>query len=275
MKKKDHFNRTASFPDLKAALRPKRQLGQNFLADPNIVRKIIEACNITPEESVLEIGPGQGVLTRYLVEKTKNVIAVETDPRLCKLLEEQLAGQSIQIIHADFLKYNLDPLPDQLKVIGNLPYYITTPILSKLAEHRRKIKSIYITVQWELGQRIAAAFDTKEYGAFSCFVQYYLEPKILFKIKNTCFRPVPKVDSCFMQLLVREQPPERANDEKLLFQIIQFAFQQRRKTILNALSAGFEKKLLQDIFVRSGISPDKRAENLALTDFIRLSNSLG
>lgn len=254
--------------------RPKRSLGQNFLTDPNIQRKIIEACGIQPEEYVLEVGPGTGALTDDLSAQAKGVIAVETDRQLVETLSTQFAETNVTIIHADFLKYPLSKLPSPLKLVGNLPYYISSPIIEKLLKNKTKFLSIFIMLQWELGKRLIAKPGTKDYSSLSCFVQYHTEPKILFKIKNTCFRPAPKVDSCFLELKIPAKPRYNVKDEERLFNIIRLSFQQRRKTIGNSLARYVEKPKIQEVLGRLKISDKARAENLSLEDFVNLANEV-
>ncbi len=256
------------------AITPKRQLGQVFLTDKNIIQKIISSCAITPEDKVLEIGPGPGTLTGYLASMAKEVIAVETDQRFCQQLEQDYKGKNITIVHADFLKYDLRSLPKNLIVVGNIPYYISSPIIETLIENRARFTSLFLTVQLEFGRRMVAAPHTKDYSALSCFVQYYTSPKILFKISNVSFSPKPKVDSCFMHLAVRTKPLLKAKDESLLFKLIQHAFQQRRKTLPNAFQPVVEKGKLISILTNLGLNPQLRPENLTIQNFVDISNQV-
>ena len=253
---------------------PKRQLGQNFLIDPNILRKIVAACDLRPTDTVLEIGAGLGVLTRELSKHVKKVFAIETDQKLCSSLAEQFNHSNVDIIHADFLKYSFNTLPAPLKVVGNLPYYISTPIIEKILRHREKFITLYITIQWELGLRMTAQINHRDYSSLSCYLQYYSDPKILFKIKNTCFRPVPKVDSCFMELKIRSKPLYKVDNEELLFKLIRFAFQKRRKTITNALDVLIERKKLKGILEVLHIDGKLRAENLSLKNYAELTETI-
>ncbi|HOW36276.1 MAG TPA: 16S rRNA (adenine(1518)-N(6)/adenine(1519)-N(6))-dimethyltransferase RsmA [Candidatus Omnitrophota bacterium] len=256
------------------SLTPKKQLGQNFLIDRNILSKITEACALTPTETILEIGPGLGHLTAHLAEKVSRVIAIETDRRFCKELTERFKGSNVEIIQADFLKYDLTNLPLKLKVIGNLPYYISSAIIAKILQERERFSSLFTTVQLEFGRRLVARPDTKDYSAFSCFVQYYAEPKLLFKIKNTSFKPAPKVDSCFMRLHLREKPLYENVDEPLLFHIIHHAFQKRRKTLPNALDGIIKKGQSSAILNSLGISLNARPENLTIKNFVDIAGAL-
>ena len=271
---------------------PKKHLGQRFLIDPQVTAKIISACQLKPEDTVLEIGPGSGVLTRWIAPRVKRVIAVETDQRFFEKLKEETLKTNIEVIHADFLKYDLGLLQSvkKLKVIGNLPYYISSPIITRLLNARQYFSSIFITVQLEFGRRLGAKVDTKDYSALSCFVQYCADVKMLFKIKGAAFKPVPKVDSCFMRIIPHEKFPfidlcttttnigkekvSKANDEELLFKIIQQAFQQRRKTLPNTLSGLIERERLYPILESLKIDPKSRPENLSVKDFVELANNV-
>jgi len=256
---------------LKTAYSPKKNLGQNFLVDKRIQEKIIQACEFKPEDTVVEIGPGQGVLTRLIAPHVKKLICVETDRDLIEPLRASLPSL-VEIIHADFLKWDMGHLPDGTKVIGNIPYYISTPIIEKLIKDRTSISSAFLTVQLEFGQRLTARSGGKDYGSLSCFAQYYADIKMLFKIKNTCFKPAPKVDSCFLNLMMRSQVEK--TDEEFLFKLIQTAFQQRRKNIVNSLKGLVGKEKLEGALETLGINPNARPENLTLSNYINLSNYL-
>ena len=263
-----------SRPQPSAYFTPKKHLGQNFLIDPRIKQKIISACELCPDETILEIGPGMGALTDELIKHTRQVIAIEKDVRALNELTLRLQNTNALLIHADFLKYPLAQLPNKIKVVGNLPYYIATPIMERLLLEREKFSSIYITVQHELALRMTASKDTKEYGAFSCFVQYYAQVQHLFKIKNTAFKPVPKVHSAFLKLTPRNTASLDTAQETLLFQIIRQAFQQRRKTIVNALAKSIAPRTLEQILDNLHLSRHLRPENLSLENFIELTHEL-
>ncbi len=270
---------------LKKVYHPKKNLGQNFLTDIRIQRKIIQSCDLKPEEVVVEIGPGQGVLTRLIAPQVKRLICVETDRDLIGHLRDCFVAKNaprndtesrnpVEIVHADFLKWDMSHLPLGVKVIGNIPYYISTPIIEKLIEDRKKFSAAFLTVQLEFGGRLTAKAGGKDYGSLSCFVQYYADIKMIFKIRNTCFKPVPTVDSCFLRLMMRPQPEELASDERFLFKLIQTAFQQRRKNIVNALKGLVGRKKLEESLERLGINPNARPENLTLSNYIGLCNAL-
>ena len=251
----------------------KKHLGQNFLVDENAKQRIINACGLTADDLVLEIGPGLGALTTEITKRTKHLYAIETDEGLYQQLLSQCADQPITLIHADFLNYDLAKLPLPLKAIGNLPYNISTPIIEKLLLNRNHFRDAYLTVQLEFGKRLAAKPNSKDYGALSCFVQYTCDVKILLKIKNTSFRPIPKVTSCLVKLTFRD-PVDKAEDENFFFKIIRLAFKQRRKQIINALSSVIEKDKLGRIFKNLGLKETLRAENLGIKNYIDLAREM-
>ena len=256
---------------MNSTYRPKKELGQNFLTDARIQQKIIQACDLKPEDVVVEIGPGQGALTRLIAPKVKRLICVETDR---DLIEPLKALKGVEVIHADFLKWDMGHLPSGLKVIGNIPYYISTPIIEKLIADRARLSEAFLTVQLEFGERLTANAGGKEYGSLTCFAQYYAEMKMLFKIKNNCFKPAPKVDSCFLRMIIGEDRQEYASDEEFLFKLIQTAFQQRRKNIVNTLKGLVAREKLEGALEGLGIPPNARPENITLINYIKLSNLL-
>ncbi|MEW6170766.1 MAG: 16S rRNA (adenine(1518)-N(6)/adenine(1519)-N(6))-dimethyltransferase RsmA [Candidatus Omnitrophota bacterium] len=249
--------------------KPQKKLGQNFLVDKNIQEKIIESCDLKNTDVVLEIGAGNAELTRHLEKKVKKVIALEIDKKLYFSLKENFeAFSNIQIINIDILKYKIK---QKVIVVGNLPYYISTPIIEHLIKQRKFVKEIFITIQKELAERIVASPNTKEYSSFSCFVQFYNECKILFHIKRNCFYPVPKVDSSFLRLTPRLYP-KKVKDKDLLFKIIRTSFQKRRKVLKNTLKELIPQETIQNALAKLNLSPTIRPENLSLDDFIELSN---
>jgi len=255
------------------AHRPKKSLGQNFLTDKHIQQKIIQACELRSDDIVVEIGPGQGVLTRLIAPQVKRLICVETDRDLIGPLRSSLPS-SVEVVHADFLGWDMGHLPTGVKVIGNIPYYISTSIIEKVIQERSKISTVFLTVQLEFGQRLTANSGGKEYGALTCFVQYYADLKMLFKIKSTCFKPVPKVDSCFLRLTMGGAGDGSASDEGFLFKLIQTAFQQRRKNIVNSLKGLVGREKLEETLESLGIDPNARPEDLTLSNYINLSDRL-
>jgi 16S rRNA (adenine1518-N6/adenine1519-N6)-dimethyltransferase len=270
-------NKRTRQPSRKPFVRARKSLGQNFLVDKNAVERLIGSCGLTKDDVVIEIGPGTGLLTREIAPKVKQLTAVETDPRFCETLTEEFRGSNVRIVHADFLKVDMSELAEKgqaVKVIGNLPYYITTPIITAIIESRDRFSELFMTVQLEFAERIAAKPGGKEYGAFTCFVQFYAEPTLLFKIKSSSFKPRPKVDSCFMKLALRQHPLFDVPDKSFLFKIIRTSFQQRRKTLSNALSALFAKDEIAVALARVGIDPQRRPESMSLADFVSLSAQL-
>ena len=250
---------------------PKKHLGQHFLADPNVRSRIIEHCNLKETETVLEIGPGLGALTKDIACRVQNLYAVEKDTTLGETLKKNLP-ENVTVIQGDILKYDLGLLPAGIKVIGNLPYYISSPIMEKILTHRPMFTDIFFTVQLEFGQRLTAKLNTKDYSALTCFVQYHADAKILFKISPSAFSPSPKVMSCFVHLKPRG-PATQAKDPDRLFKIIHHAFQQRRKKIANALTSLWDKEKAEALLKEAGIDGELRPENIPLKNYIRLANT--
>jgi 16S rRNA (adenine1518-N6/adenine1519-N6)-dimethyltransferase len=257
--------------------KPKKSLGQNFLTDKNIRQKLIAACQLEKSDAVLEIGGGRGEITGMIAERVERIYSVEIDPALCATLKKSAQEHpNLEIINRDILKLDLGTylsgLGRKIKVIGNIPYYIASPIIAHLLEHRNFINKIFLTVQEEFASRVCAKPGSKDYGAFSCFVQYYCLPKILFPIKKTSFTPVPKVDSSFLCLEIREAPAVKVNDEERFFRVVRAAFNKRRKMLKNSLEGVIPAqdlaKFLRDYHIDAGVRP----ENLALTDFANLAN---
>ena len=262
-------------------IKPKKSLGQNFLIDKNIQNKIIGACSLSKEDIILEIGSGTGELAAGISEYVKKVYALEIDPRLLHELEQKLGSTSnCQIIKSDILKFDIsnflreNGIKQKIKVIGNIPYYISSPIIEHLISYRHNISQAFITVQKEFAQRVVACSGSKEYGSFSCFVQYYAQAKIIFKIKNVCFKPVPKVSSCFLSLRFRDKSAVEVKDEEFFFRLIRAGFNQRRKTLRNSLSGFMPQGRLQEFLNSAGIDKNVRPEELSLEQFANLSNYL-
>jgi len=253
--------------------RPKKKFGQNFLIDDNVANKIIRACELKRSDSLIEIGPGLGAITKKVSEKVKKLEAIEIDRDLCEILNRELSAcKNLKVICADFLKFDLSALKQEVKIIGNLPFYLTSPIISHIIKHKKFISSAFITVQKEVAERIIASVGKKQYGSFSCFVQYYTKPMILFVIKKTCFWPRPEVDASFVKLEFLSKPPIKVKDERLFFSIIRTAFNQRRKNILNSLDKIIPKAKLQKSLNRLSIDSSVRPENLSLEDFRKIFN---
>jgi 16S rRNA (adenine1518-N6/adenine1519-N6)-dimethyltransferase len=259
-----------------------KSLGQNFLIDGNIVRKIVQGAEVTRDDYVLEIGPGIGTLTEELALNAKKVVSVELDRGLLDVLEETLAAyDNVEIIHGDILKIDLKKLIDEkfeggpIKIVANLPYYVTTPILGKLLEESLNIDSITVMIQKEVADRMVAAHGSKAYGSLSVFVNFYSRPEILLKVPKTVFMPQPKIDSSVIKLNIIKELPDL--DREKFFQVVKAAFSKRRKTILNSLSTyGFnlDKEDIRKALEEAEISPQARAEDLSLEDFIKISKIL-
>lgn len=270
-----------------------KKYGQNFLIDTNILDKIIASAEITKDDCVVEIGPGIGTMTQYLAENAREVVAVEIDKNLIPILEETLKEyENVSIINEDILKVDLNALADEknggrpIKVVANLPYYITTPIIMGLFESHVPLSSITIMVQKEVADRMQVGPGTKDYGALSLAVQYYAKPEIMLNVPPACFMPRPNVGSAVIRLTRFEEPPVKAQDERKMFAIIRAAFNQRRKTLANALSNGLSyantegktvhvsRQEVCDALNRMELSQTIRGEALTLEQFARLSNLL-
>jgi 16S rRNA (adenine1518-N6/adenine1519-N6)-dimethyltransferase len=262
-----------------------KKYGQNFLIDTNILKKVIQAAYITGEDHVLEIGPGIGTMTQYLAEIAGWVTAVEIDKVLIPVLRETLGEYAnVSIINADILKVDINRLVRDMnwvrpvKVVANLPYYITTPIIMRLLESRAFLHSITVMVQKEVADRMQVGPGTKDYGALSLAVQYYTRPEIIAKVPQGCFIPAPKVESTVIKLTLHKTPPIKVADEGLMFALIRASFNQRRKTLVNgignAVGLDIEKERVKDALLEMGLPADVRGETLDLGQFAELSNLL-
>ncbi|MDK2820659.1 MAG: rRNA (adenine1518-N6/adenine1519-N6)-dimethyltransferase [Clostridia bacterium] len=268
-------------------LSPRKSRGQNFLIDANIVQKIVKAADICPTDTVVEIGPGLGALTQLLAKQAKLVIAIEIDNILFTALKNifQDAG-NVNLVHGDALKVDFDELVmgfkgDDMgrlptyKVVANLPYYITTPLIIHLLTNNFKIKELVLMVQAEVGYRMLARPGNKDFGSLSVVVQYYTEPEIVVKAPKTTFYPRPEVDSVVLKLKRRVEPLVDVENEDFFFQVVRAAFNQRRKTLLNALGRlEIERNYLLEALKKAGIDPKRRGETLEILDFANLSNVL-
>lgn len=263
----------------------KKNFGQNFLIDSNILENIVESAGITKEDCVLEIGPGIGSLTQFLAEKAKKVIAVEIDKHLIPILEQTVGEyENVEIRNQDILKTNIDDIIENenngkhIKVVANLPYYITTPIIMDLLENHRKVESITVMVQKEVAERMQAQFGCKDYGALSVAVQYYCEVNKNMIVPPCCFMPKPKVSSAVITLHLRKEPILKGVNEKLFFHIVKCAFGQRRKTLLNSIynqgQLNISKEELSNIIVSVGLDEKVRGESLSLEQFGNLTNEI-
>ena len=262
-----------------------KKFGQNFLIDTHVLDKIISAAHITKEDMVLEIGPGIGTMTQYLAEAAGKVIAVEIDRNLIPILEDTLSEyNNVRVINEDVLKLDLRKLADEenggkaIKVVANLPYYITTPIIMGLFENHVPVESITVMVQKEVADRMQTGPGNKDYGALSLAVQYYAEPYIVANVPPNCFMPRPKVGSAVIRLTKHEKPPVEVKDEKLMFDIIRASFNQRRKTLANGLNNSDKitcsKEIITKAIEKLGKGASVRGEALSLQEFAKLSNDI-
>lgn len=262
-----------------------KKLGQNFLIDTHVLDKIIAAADITKDDLVLEIGPGIGTMTQYLCENAREVVAVEIDKNLIPILEDTLSAyDNVTVINGDILKVDINKIVEErnngkpIKVVANLPYYITTPIIMGLFESHVPIENITVMVQKEVADRMQVGPGTKEYGALSLAVQYYAEPYIVANVPPNCFMPRPKVGSAVIRLTRHAEPPVQVKDEKLMFQLIRASFNQRRKTLVNGISnaseLSFSKEQITKALEQMGKPATVRGETFGLEEFATLANYL-
>lgn len=263
-----------------------KKFGQNFLINTGILEDIIEAAHITKDDFVLEIGPGIGTMTQYLCESAREVVAVEIDKNLIPILADTLSAyDNVEVLNDDILKVDIKTLAEErnagkpIKVVANLPYYITTPIIMGLFESHVPIDSITIMVQKEVADRMQEGPGSKEYGALSLAVQYYANPEIVVNVPPSCFMPQPKVGSAVIRLTRHAQSPVYVENEKLMFQIIRASFNQRRKTLANGLNnfpgLNLSKEMIQKCIEELGVPMTVRGETLSLEQFAQLSNIIG
>lgn len=262
-----------------------KRFGQNFLIDSNILAKIVESAEVTKEDFVLEIGPGIGTMTQYLAESAREVVAVEIDKSLIPILGDTLSSyDNVTVINEDILKVDIERLVQEknqgkpIKVVANLPYYITTPIIMGLFESHVPLKSITIMVQKEVADRMQVGPGTKDYGALSLAVQYYARPEVIAYVSPACFIPKPNVGSAVIRLDRYEKPPVETEDEAFLFAVIKAAFNQRRKTLANGLAnareLGITRQQAEEALLQMELSSSIRGEALTLREFADLSNIL-
>lgn len=262
-----------------------KKFGQNFLIDNHVLEKIVRAAEITKDDFVLEIGPGIGTLTQFLCENAREVMAIEIDKKLIPILEETLAGyDNVRVLNEDILKVDIASIVEKynnnkpIKVVANLPYYITTPIIMDLFEKHIPLSRVTIMIQKEVAVRIQAGPGSKDYGALSLAVQYYAEPYIAANVPPNCFMPRPKVGSAVINLTPYENPPYHVENERLLFSLIRASFNQRRKTLVNGINnyegLSLSKDDIIDALNALGIANDIRGEALTLEQFIAISNRL-
>jgi 16S rRNA (adenine1518-N6/adenine1519-N6)-dimethyltransferase len=265
----------------------KKSLGQNFLIDPNILRKIVEHACLTKETGVIEIGPGIGALTEYLARHSAKVVAYEIDRRLFPILEDTLSAyDNVRLIHEDVLKADLQAMIrkefsglNDLMVVANLPYYVTTPIIFKLLEENLPIRGIVVMLQKEVADRISARPGTKDYGSLSIMIQYYTKAKTAMIVPKSVFMPQPNVDSAVVEMRLREKPAVAVKNEPFFFQVVKMCFAQRRKTVMNNLISGWpdgksKKPQILEGLKNAGIDPGRRGETLSIEEFGILSDAL-
>ena len=263
-----------------------KKYGQNFLIDENIVRKIVREAGVTADDFVLEIGPGIGTMTQILCEEAREVVAVEIDKKLIPILENDTLKfyDNVTVINEDVLKLDIAKLAEErnsgrsIKVVANLPYYITTPIIMGLFESGVPLSSVTVMVQKEVADRMQVGPGTKDYGALSLAVQYYAKPQVVLTVPASCFMPRPNVDSAVIRLSRYEKPPVQVCDEKLMFGIIRASFNQRRKTMTNSVCGctelGISKEQLAAALEKCGLPTAVRGEALTLEQFAKLVNAL-
>ena len=261
-------------------VRPKKSLSQNFLTNDKAARRIVESLDLKKGDTVLEIGAGKGALTKHLLDKAKGVYAVEIDKRLCSYLQRRFGNKkNLKLINKDILKINFRDLigPGSFcKVVGNLPYQITSPVLSLLLENKESITLCVLMVQKEVALRICASPGNKDWSPLSIAVQLYSDVEILFHLKPGSFFPPPKVDSSVIQIAFLSEPRVRVPDEKLFFKVVRSAFGQRRKMLINSLATNLDllKKEIEVILNKIDIDPRRRAETLSLNEFATLSSAM-
>lgn len=262
-----------------------KKFGQNFLIDPSVLDRIVSAAEIGKDDCVLEIGPGIGTMTQYLAESAREVIAVEIDKNLVPILEDTLSEyENVSVINDDILKVDINRIVREqnggkpIKVVANLPYYITTPIILGLFENHVPLDSITVMVQKEVADRMQVGPGTKDYGALSLAVQYYARPEIVANVPPNCFIPRPNVSSAVIRLTRYEQPPVQVSDERKMFALIRASFNQRRKTLANSLSnapgLGLTRQRVMEVLEKMQLSPTIRGEALTLEQFAELSDRL-
>ncbi len=250
----------------------KRPLGQHFLFDANILKKIVRSSQITADDTIVEIGPGLGTLTRLLSEEARKVIAIEVDKRLIVRLRDALSERkNVEVINADALRFPYDTIKERFKVVSNIPYNITTPLIFKLLEYKEKIISMTLLLQKEIAQRMVALPRSKDYGILSISIQLYTKPQIIFFVSKNVFSPPPSVDSALVHFEISPLPLFNLKDEEFLMEIVKKAFSQRRKTIMNSLK---EFKDIKMALQKADINPMSRAETLSIKDFIRLADAI-
>ncbi|WP_216831188.1 16S rRNA (adenine(1518)-N(6)/adenine(1519)-N(6))-dimethyltransferase RsmA [Alkalihalobacterium elongatum] len=263
----------------------KKSLGQNFLIDLNILNRILNAAGVTDQVGAIEIGPGIGALTEQLAKRADKVVTFEIDQRLLPVLKDTLSPyDNIKVIHSDVLKADVKQVIGEefkegqdIMVVANLPYYVTTPILMKLLEEKLPIKRIVVMIQKEVAERIAAKPGSKDYGSLSIAAQYYAEAETVFTVPKTVFVPQPNVESAVLRLTIRNEPPVQVDDESFFFEVIRASFAQRRKTLFNNLSHHFGKdykEQIERVLTAAEVDPKRRGETLSIEEFAKISNEM-
>ncbi|MFZ7102186.1 MAG: 16S rRNA (adenine(1518)-N(6)/adenine(1519)-N(6))-dimethyltransferase RsmA [Peptococcaceae bacterium] len=261
----------------------KKKFGQNFITDPGVLNKIVSTADLQPGDIVIEIGPGAGTLTKALAGEAAKVIAVEIDKELIPILNENLNGlNNVQVVEGDALKINLDELVEQelgekkpFKIVANLPYYITTPLVMHFLESGFNINKIVIMVQKEVAERFTAQPGTKDYGAITVSLNLYTRPKVAFYVSRNVFTPRPDVDSAVIELEIGREPTYQVNNMNILRKLIRAAFNQRRKTLANALKVlNVDKAQISEVLQETNIDPRRRGETLTLEEYINIANAL-
>ena len=267
-------------------IKPLKSLGQNFLIDEEVVAEIVDGSGVGEDSLVVEIGPGEGALTEHLAELAGHVVAVDLDERMIKLLKVKLFGyDNVELIHGDILELDLSKLIEErlseynltnVRIVGNLPYYITTPIIMKLLKMRTATDSITVMMQKEVGDRILAGPGSKQIGVITYSVQYYADVSKVKDVGRESFYPSPKVDSVVLRLDIRKNPAVTVSDEDFFFKTIKAGFMMRRKTLLNSLTSldGFSKPVIEEALSNANIEANRRAESLSMEEFVRLSEEL-
>lgn len=260
----------------KYKLKANKNLGQNFLINQQIIDDIVKVANVNEDDLIIEIGPGLGSLTSKLADNAKKVVAIELDQNMIEILKERFSlYKNVEIIHGDIMKVDLKEIIGEeknVKIVANLPYYITTPIVMKLLEENLKMKSITVMVQKEVGERFCAIPGGKEYGAITVSINYYSDPKIVLDVPKDNFNPIPEVDSCVVQLKLKKNHIE-LKDKKLFFRLIKIAFSQRRKNIGNSLTGiGMTKQEVKEMLEALSLDINLRAENLSINQYAQIAN---
>lgn len=262
----------------KIVIQPKKSLGQNFLIDENISRKIVESLKLATDDVVVEIGPGQGALTKYIVKDVKKLYAVEIDKRAAEELRSNISSKKLKIINQDILEFDLSALntgTKKLKLVGNIPYHLTSPILFKAIEYHKIIANVTMMIQKEVADRLAAKPNSKAYGILSVLTQFYGITKCLFKVSPNCFYPKPKVTSTVVRIDFHHQLPFENTDEKLFSIVVRTTFGKRRKTLKNCLKyLPFDETIVKNIIQKINFPLDKRPEELSINEFVILTDKI-